>query len=110
MNEMYPIRSYRDDYKDYREDYRDYRDEYGRNQRDRYGRNYRDRYGRNYRAQEDFYMMLEDIVDDGMELARSYEDASEMANNNNAKNKLMKMADREKEHYKAVKDMLENRM
>lgn len=107
------------DYRDYRDDYnnRDYdfntgrnnRDEYGRNQRDRYGRNRRTSY-RNYRSQEDYYNLMEDIVDDGMELARAYEDASEMTNNQMHKNKLMKIAEREKEHYKMAKEMLENKM
>jgi hypothetical protein len=117
MNEMSPVRdyrddrNYRDDYRDYRDYREDYRDEYGRNQRDRrYNRSYRDRYGRNYRSQEEFSTMLEDICEDGMELARSYEDASDMTNNNTYKNKLMKMAEREKEHYRTIKDMLENRM
>ena len=134
MNDMrtmdYDNRSNRDgDYRDsdYR-DYRDYRDDYnnrdydfntGRNNRDQYGRNrrdreyrtsYRDRYGRNYRSQEEYYNLMEDIVDDGMELARAYEDASEMTNNTAHKNKLMKIAEREKEHYKMAKEMLENRM
>ena len=108
--------NYRDDRgMDYRDDYRrdyryDYRDEYGRNRRDRrYMRNYRDRYGRNYRTDE-YRECLEDIMEDGMELARDYEDASEMATNNIEKNKLMKMAEREKEHYKTVKEMLQNHM
>ena len=100
--------NYRDrmDYRDknYRDNYRMYRDDYGR-----YGRNYRDRYGRNYRSQE-YTMMLEDIIDDGMELARAYEDVSEMATDGNEKQKLMKMSEREKEHYKTVKEMLEKHM
>lgn len=50
--------------------------------------------------------MLEDIVEDTMELARNYEDVSEMANNQTEKQKLMKMAEREKEHYRTVKEML----
>lgn len=74
-----------------------------------YGRNRRTSY-RNYRSQEDYYNLMEDIVDDGMELARAYEDASEMTNNQMHKNKLMKIAEREKEHYKMAKEMLENKM
>ena len=100
-----------ENYRDYRGSDRDYRDDY--NNRDRYGRNrrsYRDRYGRNYRSQEDFNMMLEDLAEDGMELARNYEDASEMASNGNEKQRLMKMAEREKEHYKTVKEMIERKM
>ena len=116
MNEMYTMEDYRDyrndyrddyrgDYRDYNNrDYRNYRDEYGRNQR-----NYRD-YRRNYRSQDEYRMILEDIAEDGMELMRAYEDAGEMATNGNEKQKLMKMADREKEHHKAIKEMLQNRM
>lgn len=126
MNEMERMEEY--DYRDgrggnYRDDYRrdyryDYRDEYGRNQRDR--RNYRDyrdyrdyrgyRDRRNYRSQEDYTMMLEDTIDDSMELSRTYEDLSEMTNNNAEKQKLMKMAEREKEHYRTVKEIMQNRM
>lgn len=114
MNEM-SMGDYRDynnynnrDYRDYR-DYRDdYRDEYGRNQRDEYGRNRRNyRAYNNYRNYRDEYrMMLEDIAEDGMELARAYEDVSGMANNQSDKQKLMKMAEREKEHYKTIKEMM----
>lgn len=114
---------YRDDYRNnrdsYRDNYRDYRDEYGRNQRDEYGRNQRDRYDRNrrsyrdyrnYRSQEDYYACLEDIVEDGMELARAYEDIVEMTNNSKDKQTLMKIAEREKEHYRTAKEMLEKGM
>lgn len=118
---------YRDSYRDYRDDYRNnhdsyrdyrdnYRDEYGRNQRDEYGRNQRDRYGRNrrsyrnYRSQEDYYACLEDLVEDGMELARAYEDAGEMATNSKEKSMLMKLGEKEKEHYRMVKEMVEKGM
>lgn len=103
--------NYRDDYRDrnYRGNYRDYmnyRDEYGRNQRDSYGRN-----RRNYRSyREDYVTMLEDVAEDGMELARAYEDVSEMATDMNEKQKLMKIAEREKEHYRTTKQMLEKHM
>lgn len=102
---------YRDDYRgDYRGDYRnDYRDDY-RNYRDdyRYRRNYRDRYGRNYR--EDYHSMLEEIVDDGMELARAYEEVAEMVSNAKDKQTLMKIGEKEKEHYRMVKEMMERSM
>lgn len=128
MNEMYRMENYRDDYRDdyrdnrdyrdYRDDYHEnYRDEYGRNQRDEYGRNQRDRYGRNRRSyrnyrnyREDYVTMLEDVAEDGMELARAYEDVSEMASDNGEKQKLMKMAEREKEHYRMTKEMLQKHM
>lgn len=99
---------YRDDYREDYRDYRDYRDEYGRNQRNRRNyRGYRDR--RSYRSEE-YAMMLEDAVDDTMELARCYEDMSEMASDNADKQKLMKMAEREKEHHRYIKEMLEKAM
>lgn len=110
MNEMYRMDDYRDnyrDYRDYRDDYREnYRDEYGRNQRDRYGRNRRN--NRNYR--EEYITMLEDVVEDGMELARAYEDVSDMASDSAEKQKLMKIAEREKEHYRIAKEILGKRM
>lgn len=92
-------------YRDYRDDYRNYRDDYRRDRR-----NYRDRYGRNYRSQDDYTMMLEDSIDDAMELSRTYEDLSEMTNNSNEKQKLMKMAEREKEHYRTSKEILQSHM
>ena len=110
---------YREDYRmnyrdDYKEDYRggNYRNNYMgnyRNYRDEYGRNRRNYRGGNYRSQE-YTMMLEDIVDDAMELARAYEDVGEMAAENSEKQKLMKMAEREKEHYRTAKEMLEKHM
>lgn len=120
---------YREDYRnnrgDYRDDYRmNYRDDYrenyrGGNYRNNYMgnyRNYRDEYGRNRRnyrgnyRSEEYTMMLEDIVGDNMELARAYEDVSEMATDSNEKQKLMKIAEREKEHYRYAKEMLEKHM
>lgn len=106
---MHDMESY-----DYREDYRnnrgDYRDDYRMNYRDDYGRNRRSYRGGNYRSQEEYTMMLEDIVDDGMELARNYEDVSDMASDSSEKQKLMKMAEREKEHYRTVKEILKKHM
>ena len=101
---------------DYRDDrgrnYRyDYRDDYGMDYRRgrRSDRMYRDRYGRNYRSDE-YRECLEDIMEDAMESARELEDVSEMATNSSDKQKLMKMAEREKEHHKYIKEMLENKM
>lgn len=119
---------YREDYRDdYREDYRaggnnrgeSYRGESYRGGSYRGGNNraYRDEYGRNrrayrgsYRSQDEYIMMLEEIVSDNMELARAYEDVSEMATDSNERQKLMKIADREKEHYRYAKEMLEKHM
>ena len=113
MHDMERMEDYRDDkfYRNYRDDYSyNYRDDY-RNYRNNYRRgNYRDRYGRNYRSQEDYTMMLEDITEDSMELARAFEDVSDMITAPNEKQKFMKMAEREKEHYRTVKEMLQNKM
>lgn len=97
--------------RDYRYDYReDYDMDYRRgDDRRRNYRMYRDRYGRNYRTDE-YHECLEDLMDEAMESARDFEDASEMATNNAEKQKLMKMAEREKEHHKTVKEILENKM
>lgn len=97
------------DYRDYRDDYRDYRDDYRRGGRGRSNRMYRDRYGRSYRSDE-YRECLEDLMEDTRESARAYEDVSEMATNSSDKQKLMKMAEREKEHHKYLKEMLENKM
>lgn len=120
MNDMYRDEDYRNNYRgDYRDNYRDnyrddyrsyrdYRDEYGRNQR--YARSNRERNYRNYRDKEEYHAMLADVIDDGMELARAYEDISEMASNTKDKQTLMKLAEREKEGYRAVKEMMEHTM
>lgn len=109
--ENYRGGDYREDYREDYRDYRDYRDEYGRNQRrGRSNRMYRDRYGRNYRSNEEYRECLEDMLEDTMELARDYEDVSEMATNTGDKSKLMKMAEREKEHHRYIKEMLEKGM
>lgn len=100
-------RNYRDDEedRDYR-DYRNYREDYRRRDYDRRGgrRNYR-----NYRDQgytEELEMATEDL----REHYRTLEDISEMASNQQEKNMLMKVAQTEKEHYKAMKEMLGNHM
>ena len=98
-----------DDYRSYR-NYRDYRENNRSNRGGRSNRSNRDRYGRNYRTQDDFYGMLYELVEEGMELARAYEDAGEMTNNSKDKSTLMKIAEREKEHYRAVKEILEKGM
>lgn len=112
MNDMNPNRDYRDyrdydDRDDYRRDYRyDYRDDYRRRMYDRRGgrRNYR-----NYR-EEDFTEELEKCVEQSMYKYRELEDLAEMADDRNEKNTLMKIAEREKEHYKILKEMLDKNM
>ena len=89
------------DYRDDRYDRYDYRR--GR----RMDRNYRNY--RNYR-EEDFITELEDCVEKGMHKYREYEDLAELAEDKNDKNTIMKIAEREKEHYKTLKEMLERHM
>lgn len=112
MNEMYT--SNRDDYRgDYR-DYRDYRDDYRGDYRDY--RDYRDydrrggrinnRNYRNYREQ-DYYEELEMAMEDMKHQTRNLEDIADMAHNPQDKTTLMKIAQKEKENYGYIKQMLE---
>lgn len=87
-------RMYRDD-RDYR-DYRNYRDYDRRGGRRNY-RNYRD----------DYYEELEMCMDDMKEQARRIEDVADMVTNPQEKNTLIKIAEREKEHHRTIKEMLE---
>lgn len=117
MNEMNPNYDNRDydnrDYRNYR-DYRDYRDD--RNYRDY--RDYRDydRRGgrmnmRNYRNyREDYYEELEMAMEDMREQFRKLEDISEMAHNMQDKNMIMKIAQKEKENYMALKQIIDKEM
>lgn len=95
----YDNRSYRDNYRD---DYRtrDYDRRGGKiNNRDYY--NYR-----NYRG-GDYYEELEMTMDDMREQYRKLEDISEMATNQQDKNMLMKIAQKEKENYSYIKQLVE---
>ena len=115
MNEMYSSEDYRnnrDDYRNYRGDYRDYREDY----RDDYRRDYDRRGGRmnnrnyrNYRnyREEDYYEELEMICYDMKDMHRKIEDVAEMAENTQDKNMLMKLAQKEKENYNYIKQMME---
>lgn len=114
MNEMNPNYDNRDyDNRDYR-NYRDYRDD--RNYRDY--RDYRDydRRGgrmnmRNYRNyREDYYEELEMAMEDMREQFRKLEDISEMAHNMQDKNMIMKIAQKEKENYMALKQIIDKEM
>lgn len=129
---MYDMRSYRDydereydnrdsynmryDNRDYdnREDYRnyrDYREDYRRDYDRRGGKiNNRDyRNYRNYRSQ-DYYEELEMVMMDMKEGTRKLEDVSEMATNPQEKNMLMRVAQKEKENYMALKQMADKQM
>lgn len=109
--------SYRDDYRcDYRYDNRaDYRNDYRTNYRDDYREDYRtrdyDRRGgkinnRNYRSQ-DYYEELDMVMEDMRKQYRKIEDVSEMAHNMQDKNMLMKIAQKEKENYNYIKQLVE---
>lgn len=131
-NRDYDNRGYREsDYRNYR-DYRDNREydnrwddemEYGyreydnRNNREYDNRRGYDRRGgkrnnrnnrsyRNYR-EEDYYEELEMVMEDMREQYRKIEDVSEMAENQQDKNMLMKIAQKEKENYGYIKQLVE---
>lgn len=112
-------RNYRDsDYRDYdnryydemehgyREDYRNYRGDYRTRDYDRRGGKINNRDYRNYRGQ-DYYGELEMIMEDMREQYRKIEDISEMAHNQQDKNMLMKIAQKEKENYSYMKQLSE---
>ena len=104
--------NYRDDYReDYRDDYRNYRDYDYRRDYDRRGGRINNRDYRNYRNyREDYHEELEMVMMDMKEGTRKLEDVSEMATNPQEKNMLMKIAQKEKENYMALKQMAERQM
>ena len=102
--------NYRDDYReDYRDDYRNYRDYDYRRDYDRRGGKINNRDYRNYRNYrgEDYYEELEMTMEDMREQYRKLEDISEMATNQQDKNMLMKIAQKEKENYSYIKQLIE---
>lgn len=114
MNEMGNYRDYdeREDYRDYR-DYRNYRGSYRDDYRDDYRRDYDRRGGRinnrNYRNYRDgdYHEELEMSIEDMREIYRNLEDISEMAHNPQEKNMIMRAAQKEKENYTTLKQMME---
>lgn len=104
------------DYRDYdnRENYRDdYRGDYRRgNYRGSYREDYRRGGRRNYRnyREEDLYEELEMCMDEAKESSRKYEDLADMTDNSSDRNNLMKISQREKEHYSTLKQMVERGM
>lgn len=121
MNEMTSNRDYDRDYRDgyrdsyrggsYRDDYRDYRD-YRDDYRDDYRRDYDRRGGkinyRNYRNyRENYHEELEELCYDMKEIHRKIEDVAEMTENAQDKNMLMKIAQKEKENYSYLKQLME---
>ncbi len=97
---------YRENYRDdYREDYRDY--DYRRDYDRRGGRmNNRYRNYRNYRG-GDYYEELEMVMDDMKGTSRKIEDIADMASNQQDRNMLMKIAQKEKENSHYIKSLVE---
>ena len=91
--------NYRDDYRDYR-DYRDY---------DRRGGRINNRNYRNYREQ-DYYEEIEMLMEDMREQYRKLEDVSEIAHNQQDKNMIMRIAEKEKENYNYLKQLVNKQM
>lgn len=96
----------------YRENYRDdmdYRDYDYRRDYDRRGGKINNRNYRNYRNYRggDYYEELEMSMEDMREQYRKLEDISEMAENQQDKNMLMKIAQKEKENYNYIKQLVE---
>lgn len=99
-------------YRNYREDYRDggsYRDsDYRTRDYDRRGGKINNRDYRNYRNYRgDYYEELEMAMEDMREQYRKLEDISEMMSNPQDKNMLMKIAQKEKENYNYIKQLVE---
>ena len=95
----------------YRENYRndmDYRDYDYRRDYDRRGGRINNRY-RNYRnyREQDYYEELEMTMYEMKETSRKLEDVADMAENQQDKNMLMKIAQKEKENYSYVKQLVE---
>ena len=97
-------------YRDYdNRDYRNYRDDYRTRDYDRRGGRLNNRDYRNYRnyRNQDYYEELEMTMEDMREQYRKLEDIAEMADNQQDKNMLMKVAQKEKENYSYIKQLLE---
>lgn len=95
----------------YRENYRndmDYRDYDYRRDYDRRGGRINNRY-RNYRnyREQDYYEELEMTMHEMKETSRKLEDIADMAENQQDKNMLMKIAQKEKENYSYIKQLVE---
>ena len=128
MNEMENMRSDYRNYRDYREDYRDYdnryynenlygnredyRGDYRTRDYDRRGGKINNRDYRNYRnyREQDYFEELEMTMEDMREQYRKLEDISEMAHNQQDKNIIMRVAQKEKENYNILKQMTEKQM
>lgn len=95
----------------YRENYRndmDYRDYDYRRDYDRRGGRINNRY-RNYRnyREQDYYEELEMTMHEMKETSRKIEDIADMAENQQDKNMLMKIAQKEKENSQYIKQLVD---
>lgn len=116
MNPNYDNRDYDNRYnnrydRDYRYDrnYRDYMDYDNRTREyDRRGGRINNRNYRNYR--EDYHEELEMTMEDIREQYRKLEDVAEMTTNMQDKNTIMKIAQKEKENYMALKQIVDKEM
>lgn len=104
-------RNYRDDmdYRDYDYRYHDdrnYRDYDYRRDYDRRGGRINNRNYRNYREDE-YHRELEIVMEDMREQYRKIEDVADMAENQQDKNMLMKISQKEKENYNYIKQIAE---
>jgi len=107
-NRGYDNRYYdEEDYRDYR-DYRNYRDYDYRRDYDKRGGRINNRSYRNYRG--DYYEELEMTMEDMKETGRKLEDIADMSKNMQEKNMLTKVAQKEKEHYMTLKQMVDKGM
>ena len=98
----------------YRENYRndmDYRDYDYRRDYDRRGGRINNRYRnyRNYRnyREQDYYEELEMTMHEMKETSRKLEDVADMAENQQDRNMLMKIAQKEKENSQYIKQLVE---
>lgn len=113
-NRDYDNRDYRDyrDYDDRYYDSRSYREDYRNRDYDRRGGKINNRDYRNYRnyREQDYYEELEMAAEDMREQYRKLEDVSEMAHNMQDKNMIMKIAEKEKENYNYLKQLVNKQM
>ena len=96
----------------YRENYRndmDYRDYDYRRDYDRRGGKINNRDYRNYRNYrgQDYYEELEMTMHEMKETSRKIEDVADMATNQQDRSMLMKIAQKEKENYNYIKQLVE---
>jgi len=114
MNEMENMRYYNDRDYDMRDDYYDYREDYRRRDYDRRGGKINNRYYRDYRDYRnyrgDYHEELEMTMEDMREQYRKLEDIGEMAQNQQDKNIIMRVAQKEKENYNILKQITEKQM